>query len=113
MLAALAINIDPNGTDAGNSAVRLAMGAAALRICWPEGVAWPVRPRPRNWDLGTDLKPWAAEVFETLYAKSGEPLAQLAATLEVARGWAAASALTEREVKAAEDFSDAPEDTGA
>lgn len=113
MLGALAINIDPNGTDASNSAVRLAMGAAALRICWPEGVAWPVRPRPRNWDLGTDLKPWAAEVFEALYAKSDVPLSELAQTLEVARGWAAASALTEREVERAEDFSDAHEDTAA
>jgi len=113
MLAALAVNIDPNGPHAEDSGVRLAMGAAALRICWPDGVAWPVRPRPRAWKLGTDTMGWASEAFEGLYAGAGVPLKDLAQVLEEARAWAAASALSESEVKTAEDFSDAPEGTGA
>lgn len=113
MLAALAINIDPNGPTAKDSSVRLAMGAAALRICWPDGAAWPVRPRPRAWRLGVDVHAWAADIFEALYSGAGVSLSDLAERLEVARAWAAASALSEREVKAAEDFSDAPGDTGA
>jgi len=112
MLAAISLNIDPDGPHARDSAVALAMGAAALRICWPESVAWPTRKRPRAWQLGASMMDYGAPIFEDLYAGVDMDFAALIQGLTTAREWAAASVVRESEVKAAEDFSDAPEVPG-
>jgi hypothetical protein len=106
MLAALTL------TEDGPISLAFALGAAALRMAWPESVAWPAKRRPRPWTVRTNTADWGAEAFDALYRESGMKLVDLAAILNKAREWAAMSAVSEAEVQAAEDFSDAPEAQG-
>lgn len=101
---------DPRTDDPGFT---LAVGAAALRASWPDDVAWPARKRPRPLRLGADIATYGAEILDALYPESGLTLAALARMLHEARAWAVSSGLSEAEVSAAADFSDAPEVEGA
>ena len=102
MLAALTLAED------GPPSLAFALGAAALRLAWPDNVAWPARPTPRPWTVRTNSAEWGAAIFDVLYRETGMKLVDLAAVLMKAREWAAMSSISEAEVKAAEDFSDAP-----
>jgi hypothetical protein len=111
--AAVSLAVPPDDPRADDPGFTLALGAAALRAAWPDGVAWPARKRPRPMRLGSDVATYGAEILDALYPESGLTLAALAALLHEARAWAVSSGLSEAEVAAAADFSDAPEVEGA
>ncbi|MBC8425130.1 hypothetical protein H8E07_13485 [bacterium] len=49
--------------------VTTAIGAALIRECWPEGVAWPYRPVPRPWEPAEeDLIKRGRAIFDALHA---------------------------------------------
>ena len=53
--------------DDGDGAI-LAVGALALLACWPEGAAWPSRPKPPAWRPGEDVLKRGQEVFDSLHS---------------------------------------------
>lgn len=110
--AAVSLAVPPDDPRAADPGFTLALGAAALRAAWPDDAAWPARRRPRPLRLGQDVAAYGAEVLDALYPESGLKLAELAGMLHQAREWAVSSGLSEAEVAAAADFSDAPEVEG-
>lgn len=118
ILSATATLIEPSpiaalalARDSDDAAVNVALAAAALRMCWPSGVAWPVRPLPREWRPGQDIVRYGAGVYDALRAgtKGVVPFADLLAVLREAHAWAGGSLLTQAEVDAAADFSEPPQ----
>ena len=89
-------------------AMDLSFGAAALRMCWPRGVAWPARPRPAVWVPGVRMARYGSEVWEGLRAatKSTVPLSELSNAVVIATNWAASCGLTSVDVQEARDFSE-------
>lgn len=106
-LLALSLGRTKEEVDAGGLAVTLALGAAALRGCWPESVSWPVKPRPRPWAIGQRPAVYGSEVWEALRAgtKGRVPFPELQAACIAAHNYAVGSALTEQEVATIADFS--------
>ena len=109
----LALHIDSDDPRAADVGVRMALGAAALRMCWPEDVAWPARRRPRPLDPGGAVIAYGQKVLDDLYPASGMKLGDLAGELQKAREWVQTAGLSEADVQAARDFSEAPEPAGA
>jgi hypothetical protein len=109
---AISLAIPTDDPRMADPAFGLALGAAALRACWPDEVAWPARRRPRPLKLGQDVGEYGRAVLDELYPAAGMPLGELAAVLHQARAWAVSSSITEAEVQNAADFSDGPEAAG-
>ena len=86
----------------------LSFGAAALRMCWPRGVAWPARPRPAVWVPGVRMARYGSEVWEGLRAatKATVPLSELSNAVYSATTFAANCAFTSADVHEARDFSE-------
>lgn len=116
VLDALDFNLDDESKLGQTKSVQMAMGAGLLAICWPAEVAWPARKRPRPWSLmqgKLTAVEYGREVFKGLL-NAGIPLQQVGKACGSARNWAPLSALpSEAEVKAAQDFSEAPTASGA
>lgn len=110
-LAALALARDEKQAETDDPAVTVSLMAAALAITWPQSVTWPSRPRPRPWRAGVPVVVYGAEVYDAIRAatKSTVPFRDLMAAMRQAYTWALSHLLTESEVQAAEDFSEAPE----
>jgi len=90
----------------------LAYGAAALRMCWPDKVAWPVLHRPRPWRIGQSVADYGNAIWEELRKGLRETVSfqdQRDACYE-ALVYALGSLLTQAEVDAARDFSEAQEE---
>jgi hypothetical protein len=104
-LAALALSRDQ--AVLADDAVVVALGAAALFICWPADTAWPSRPRPRAWRVGQKMEALGHQVFDALVA-SGVSIPAAIEAGAAAYGWALQGLLSEEEVQAAENFSEAP-----
>ena len=85
---------------------RAAVGAAALRICWPEDVAWPGTRRPVTWTIRTHILDYGAECYESL---GGLPEADLFPALFDGLTFALGASMSEEAVRSAEGFSGAPE----
>ena len=49
-----------------STAVGVAHGMAALRMCWPPGVAWPIIQRPPSWRLRDRIEEYGATVYDAL-----------------------------------------------
>ena len=84
----------------------LAYGAAALRMCWPEKVTWPCKPRPREWYPGVDVIRYGGQVYDGLRrATRGKvSIYRLHEALQEAEAWAIRSGLTEAELEEARRF---------
>ena len=102
-IAALAL-----ARDSDDAAVNVALAAAALRMCWPEDVAWPAKKRPRLWVIGTPLARYGHPIFDALCQVDGVRATGVVSAGIEAYNWAVINGLSEGEVKAAEDFSEAP-----
>lgn len=110
-LAALALARSPEQLRSDDTAVTIALMAAALVMCWPQDRTWPARPRPRPWRAGTPIVSYGHEVYDALRmaTKGAVAWADLTAALRQAHEWAASHLLTEAEVQAARDFSEPPQ----
>lgn len=96
---------DPDSEDL---AIDLAFGAAAMRMCWPKGVAWPARPRPPAWVPGVRLGRYGYDVWEGLRkaTKGQVPMVDLQRAVYGALHWAMSCGYTSEELQAARDFSE-------
>jgi len=85
----------------------LAYGAAALRMCWPEKVAWPVLQRPRPWAIGQSVAAYGDDVWEGLRkgTRGTVPFTELRDACYAALAFALRGVLLQSEVDAARDFS--------
>jgi hypothetical protein len=85
-----------------------ALACVALRECWPDDAAWPVRPPPRRWTLADDIAEFGRDIFDALLAGGVSP-GRLLPAAEVA--WALAMDVipTQQAVDRAVGFSEAPE----
>lgn len=97
--------------DAGQSgtAKLLAHGAAALLMSWPGSVTFPVRPKPKAWRPGLDVVEYGDGVYTALRraTRSTVHLRDLNSACFAAREWGATCMLTEAEIRAAQDFTEA------
>jgi len=105
-LAALSLSRDEAALN--GSGIIMALGAAALLICWPESVAWPARPRPRPWRVGQSLESLGHSAFDQLI-EAGADLNETIVAASAAYTWAIQSLIKEEEVLTAVNFSDPPE----
>lgn len=104
--AAFAVHPEP-GRELSSVQV-LCLCCAALAICWPPERKWPAPKRPRPWDVRKDVLQYGSEVYDGLVA-AGYPLSEIASAAQVAQRWSVGDhLLTEEEVQAAVDFSEAP-----
>ena len=85
----------------------LAYGAAALRMCWPDKVAWPVLQRPRAWVVGQSVAAYGEAVWEGLRTgtRGTVPFTDLRDACYAALAFALRGVLLQSEVDAARDFS--------
>lgn len=107
-LATVALSRTREQLEAADSGLLMALGAAALRECWPKERRWPYSPAPRPYRPGTRIEDYGAEIFDRLAGVEGVTLPALIEACGEAFRWAATARLTEEEVRAAEDFSGAP-----
>ena len=94
-----------------NPGLLYALGALALFECYPPKKTWPTRPRPRNWRPGQRPEDLGKDIFDALVHEAlgrGEDIAGLLRHIVDAYGFAVSTLLTQQEVTAAEDFSQAP-----
>lgn len=109
-LMSMALLKMPRNEDADSEdvALYLAFGAAAMRMCWPKGVAWPARPRPPAWVPGVRLGRYGFDVWEGLRAatKGQVDMQDLQAAVYAALNWAISCGYTSEELQAARDFSE-------
>lgn len=83
------------------------LGAAALAMCWPADLAWPVPARPMPWRVGMKVERYGEAVLDGLAERY--PVLDLLPHFAVAYDWAITSrVLRTDEVSAAEGFSAAP-----
>lgn len=61
-----------SGLDLGAT---MALRAAALRLCWPQGTTWPAMPPPRPLTVGDPLLAWGGAVLEGLLGAGVAPAA--------------------------------------
>ena len=85
-------------------ASRLAIGAAALRLSWPDDRAWPVKPRPVAWRPGQSMVEYGGTVFDGLH-RGDVDRGMLSGACVAALNWCMSSIVTEAEVAQAEGFS--------
>lgn len=104
-LAALSLSRDEAALS--GAGVVMALGAAALAICWPQSVAWPARPRPRPWRVGQSLEALGHSVFDQLIA-AGCDLNETISAASAAYAWSLQTLVKEREVLDAQNFSEPP-----
>lgn len=109
-LAALTLSRDEARLN--GDGIVIALGAAALVLCWPASVRWPARPRPRSWRPGESLEALGHSAFDALIA-AGVPLADTIAACSTAYTYALSALLTEREVAEAVNFSEPLEEGAA
>lgn len=76
----------------------LALGAAALAGCWPDGVTWPARLRPRPWDPSKRSDRYGQEVFDGL-CSAGHPTVHVIHACQVALRWAWSLMVSEQQVE--------------
>ena len=100
---------DPDGED---FAIDLAFGAAALRMCWPRGIAWPATPRPAAWVPGVRMGRYGFDVWEGLRkaTRGTVGLRDLQRAVLESLTWALSSGYTSEELQAARDFSEGQEE---
>ena len=81
--------------------------SAALRMCWPPGVAWPARIPPPDYRLAQRIEDWGAGVYDGLV---GAGLTDGEVVKAAAAAWAFAvdAKITQAEVNAAKGFSEPP-----
>ena len=91
---------------APDTAAVLAYQAAALRMCWPDNVTWPAKPRPREWFPGQDVLRYGGEVYDGIRrATRGKvSIFALHEAMREAEAWAVRSGMTEAEVQEASRF---------
>ena len=110
-IAIMAIMHTREEMEAMDMATKYAHWAMALHECWPRDRTWPVKPRPRLWSPGRRAADIGAGVFDGL-RRGGVTMRDLLDAVITAYNYAVtvtADPVTEEEVKAAEDFSGAPE----
>lgn len=105
-LAALALCRSEDQLASDGHEVGVALGAAALRICWPEDVAWPCA-RPVPWMVGMRMDRYGSDVFNGL-VDAGIDTLDLMKLCQKAYAWAVSSRISGSEVKEAADFSEPP-----
>lgn len=49
-----------------STAIGVAHGIAALRMCWPPDVAWPILQRPPSWRLRDRIEEYGAAIYDAL-----------------------------------------------
>ena len=79
--------------------------AAALRMCWPDGAAWPLLARPPRWTLSRPVADFGAEVYDALIRGGVDEAEVIAAGSTALRFALGLPQVTQSEVKAAEGFS--------
>jgi len=84
--------------------------SAALRMCWPPGIAWPARIPPSEHRLAQRIEDWGAGVYDGLI---GAGLTDVEVCKAAADAWAFAvgAQVTQAEVNAAKSFSEPPAET--
>lgn len=105
-LAALALCRSEDQLATDGHEVGIALGAAALRICWPEDVVWPC-PRPVPWQIGVKMERYGRDVFDGL-CDAGLDALELMRHCQTAYAFAVSSRIKPSEVKEAADFSEPP-----
>lgn len=85
-----------------------ALGAAALRMCWPEQTKWPGVALPLAWQVGQRAEQYGGIVYDDL-AEAGIGWEEIMAAVGIAYRYAIAARVTSKEVEQAEDFSEPPE----
>lgn len=86
-----------------------ALGAAALRMCWPDGTPWPGMALPLAWQVGDKVERYGGMVFDDLLEAGIDWCDELLPALRTAYDYAVSSRVTGTEVREAEDFSEPPE----
>ena len=87
----------------------LGTSAAALRMCWPPGVAWPARIPPPEYRLSHRVEDWGASIYDGLVS-AGVDEAEIVKAAAAARAYAIGLPVTQGEVNAAKGFSEPPAD---
>ena len=112
-MMALCLLLSEEDVRAGLGAI-VPKSAGALRACWPTGtreavgVSWPGGPLPRLLAVGReDVYEWGAAIFDGL-VRGGVDYAEVLLAGRTARELCGAALPSAAEVKAAEDFSEAP-----
>jgi len=109
----LALTRSEEDVEGATQEVATLIGCAALAACWPTDTAWPVNARPARWVPGQPVETYGALVFDDL-VEFGIPMLDLLGSadgdgpLTIAHRWALFSRLKSDEVRAVEDFSEAP-----
>ena len=86
----------------------LAHGVAAVRMCWPDGVAWPLLQRPPSWRLRDRVDEYGGTIYDALI-RGGVSEAQVATAAAAALRYALGlDAVTQPDVDAARGFSEPP-----
>ncbi len=85
----------------------VAVRCAALALCWPDGVKWPGKRRPRPWKMSQPIEEWGADVFEDLLS-AGLGFGDVVNQSMTAYWWLATTTLNTADLGAARDFSEAP-----
>ena len=105
-LAGLALGRSREDFDASPPALVLALGAAALWVCWPPDKAWPARIPPRPWGVKEPIEHMGHAIFDSLGATI--PAVPLMQACFAAWAWATSTTLGEAEVAAVQDFFEPP-----
>ena len=95
-----------------NPALLTAVAAAALALCWPTGRRWVGSVQPKPWRVIKPIEEYGAAILndlDELYGGTSAGITELQTALMVAFSWAVNQGIIEREVAAAEDFSEPPE----
>jgi len=106
-LAALALWRTPEQQAAEDVGCFYARAAAALALAWPPDRTWPAPVRPRPWRPGVKILDYGQEVFDDLIRAKCSLDDVVEASTEALRS-IGQSLITEQEVSAVEDFSEAP-----
>jgi hypothetical protein len=89
-----------------------ALGAAAMRECWPEDAKWPCRSRPRRMKAGERVEEWGRTILDELISDndwwSGPGWVKLRGALIGSYNWAISHMVSAQEVTDAVGFSEPP-----
>jgi hypothetical protein len=106
------VHVQILGVDLAGAPVGQWLGtvAAALRMCWPPGVAWPARIPPPDYKLSHRVEDWGAGIYDGLVA-AGLSEEEIIGAAAAARAFAIGLQVTQAEVTAAKGFSEPPAET--
>ena len=92
----------------GSTAQWVAHCAAALRMSWPEGVAWPILQRPPSWRLRDRVDEYGGAIYDVLI-RAGIPEADVVNAGKAALSYAlGVEPVAQADVDAAKGFSEPP-----